>query len=84
MRKRGQDKVLAPFVFEKVRRSSEWQKKTAPAQEGQTLEPPAPEVSEAPPPPTPAPEELSQDRRKACVSDQKGQYEKQRLSQEWK
>ena len=27
IRRRGQNKVLAPFVFEKVRRSSEWQKK---------------------------------------------------------
>ena len=26
----------------------------------------------------------SGDRRKVCVNDKKGQYEKQRLSQEWK
>ena len=26
----------------------------------------------------------SRDRRKVCVNDKKGQYEKQRLSQEWK
>ena len=27
---------------------------------------------------------FTKDRRKVCVNDKKGQYEKQRLSQEWK
>ena len=32
----------------------------------------------------PAQPQMMRDRRKFCVNDKKGQYEKQRLSQEWK